>query len=156
MRVNSESRSTSRMICNSSYHAEPERATEWIFTGTVRRWCGTIPPPRGPNRSARTSDSVRPAQRGRCPLPGDRGRSGHTCCLDRSPGHGRRPESRQGLATPPVSWHRSPRENVECKSQDMLYAAVVRRLQRSSGLEPQWYSKVHTVEAGKYLAHRLP
>ena len=145
----------SRMICNSSYHAEPKRVIESKFTGTVRRWRGTIPPPRGPNCFARTSGSVRPALRGRYPLPDERGRSGHTCCLDRSPGHGLRPESRQGHATPPVSWHRSPRENVGCKSQDMLYAAVVRRLQRSSGLEPQSCSKVHTVEAGKYLAHRL-
>jgi hypothetical protein len=34
-----------------------------------------------------------------------------------------------------VSLHRFPRENVGCKSQDMLYAVAVRRLQRSSGFE---------------------
>ena len=153
VRVDSESRSTSRMICNSSYQAEPGRNTNSKFTGTVRRWRGTIPRPHDPSRSARTSDSVRPAPRGRYLPPAERGESDHTCCLDRLLEHGLRPGSPQGHATPPVSWHRFPGQNVGCKSQDKLYAVAARRFQRSSGLEPRWYSKGHMVWAGKCLAH---
>ena len=152
VRVDSASRSTSRMICKSSYLAEPERTTDSIFTGTVRRWRGTILRPHGPRSSTRTSDSVRPVPHGHYLCPAERGESDHTCCSDRSPERGLRAGSSQGHARPPVSWRRCPRENVGCKSQDRLYAVVVRRLQRSSGLEPQWCLKGRMVEVEMYLA----